>query len=63
MRNDFLILSLLALVSLMVFAWMKSKQAVRNDERRQRIQQKQDELMESLQKERLDKDKNSNHES
>lgn len=39
-----------AIVALMIFAYMRNRQADRQDERRQRLEEKQEALMEMLKK-------------
>jgi len=50
MRYYFFIIVALSFVSLMLFAYFRNRQAKRNDERRERLWKKQDELMEMLNK-------------
>ena len=39
-----------AIIALIIFAYMRNKQANRNDQRRQRLEDKKEELMEMLRK-------------
>jgi len=39
-----------AIIALIIFAYMRNKQADRNDQRRQRLEDKKEELMEMLRK-------------
>ncbi len=48
MRLYFVIIVALSFVSLILFAYLRNRQARRNDERRERLWKKQDELMEML---------------
>lgn len=52
-----------AIVAIIIFIYMKNRQATRNEKMRERFREKQDQLMEMLQKERIEKDKIENNES
>ena len=60
---NMLIPLLIALVSVGIFIYMKKKQADRHDERVDRLRQKQDELMELLQKSATENEKKEDDEN
>jgi preprotein translocase subunit YajC len=63
MRLNFPFIPISAIVAIIVFAYMRNKQARRNDERRERLEQKQEELIELLKKNNLPTEKNTDDES
>ena len=50
MNINFLLIVVSSVVAMVIFAFMRNKQAGHNDERRERLEQKQEELMNLLQK-------------
>jgi hypothetical protein len=48
MNINLLIISITAIVAIIIFAQMRNRQAKRNDERRDRLEQRQEELIELL---------------
>ena len=50
MRNLLLIIIPVSFVAMLLFAYSRNRQAKRNDERRERLWEKQEELMEMLRK-------------
>ena len=50
MRNLMLIITPVSFVAILLFAYFRNRQAKRNDERRERLWQKQEELIEMLKK-------------
>ncbi len=59
MHLSFPIIPIAAIVSLLVFAYMRNQQARRNDKRRDRLDARQEELMEMLKAKKV-KEENSN---
>jgi len=57
------LIPLAAIVEIIVFAYMRNRQAIRNDERRERLEQKQEELIERLRIKNLPTEKNTDDES
>ena len=52
-----------AIVALIIFAYMRNKQANRNDQRRQRLEDKKEELMEMLRKNNPEQENTENKEN
>jgi hypothetical protein len=63
MRLNFPFIPIASIVAIIVFAYIRNKQARRNDERRERLEQKQEELIELLKKNNLPTEKNTDDES
>ncbi len=57
------LIPLAAIVAIMVFAYIRNRHTTRNDERREHLKQKQDELIERLQIKNLPIEKNTDNES
>ena len=52
-----------ALIALFIFSYMRNKQANRNDQRRQRLEDKKEELMEMLRKNNPEQENTENKEN
>lgn len=52
-----------AIIALIIFAYMRNRQADRQDERRQRLEEKQEALMEMLKKNNPQQDKKTKDEN
>ena len=52
-----------AIVSMIVFAYIRNRQAIRNDERRKRLERKQEKFIEQLKNKNLPTEKNTDDES
>jgi len=63
MKMNIPLIPLAAIVAIIVFAYMRNRQATRNDERRERLEQKQEELIERLRIKNLPTEKNTDDES
>jgi hypothetical protein len=63
MKMNFPLNPLAAISAIIVFAYMRNRQASRNDDRKERLEQKQEALIESLKKNNSTTAKNKEDES
>ena len=59
----FIIITITAVVAIIIFAQMRNQQAGRNDERRGRLEQKQEEMVDQLNRNNLPTENSSEDES
>lgn len=63
MKMQLPLIPLAAIASIIVFAYMRNRQAIRNDERRERLEQTQEELFERLKNKNSPIENNRDNES